>query len=475
MAGRRGFLTTAEIVEITGGSLLRGRSGDEFTGVCTDSRNILPGCLFIPLSGDRYDGHDFVDEALRKGAAGSLIGTGRRPPDDGDADAVMISVPDTLNALGDIAHFWRKRFTVPVIAITGSSGKTSTKEMAAAVASSAFHVHKTPGNYNNLIGVPLTLLQMNEQQELVILEMGTNRRGEIARLTDIAEPDIGVITNIGPAHLEGLGTIDVVRDEKADLFLHMRGRGRAVLNADDPATPLIAEILDIPQVTFGVGHEAFLRAVDIKAVAVDSMRFTIRMGKAERNVTMNALGVHQVSNALAAAAAAWCAGLPLDDICEGLARYRPVQGRMTVRSLKNGAFLIDDSYNANPASVREALRALRERKGAGRLVVILGDMLELGDRAPEMHEEIGRYLASTGVDRVYLRGDFTGSVTAGALRGGMKQEGISPAGDPAVVARDLARYVTAGDWILIKGSRMLRMEEFVDALLKTIGPAELNR
>jgi UDP-N-acetylmuramoyl-tripeptide--D-alanyl-D-alanine ligase len=470
---RTPVLMAEDVLAATGGRLLRGEPAALFHGISTDSRALSPGNLFIPLVGETFDGHDFIGDALKAGVSGILVQEGRedklgpRPP-----EAAVLVVADTLRALGDIALFWRQLFPVPVIAVTGSSGKTTTKEMIGRVLSGNRKVLKSEGNFNNLVGLPLTLFRMNGSHEAAILEMGTNRRGEIGRLTEIALPDVGVITNIGPAHLEGFGSLETVREEKGDLFRVMANRGIAVINCDDEHLDVLARRWNGERITFGFDRRSFVRAERVIAKERGRTSFTLKIGELAREVSLATVGGHNVRNALAAAAASWAAGADMEAVGRGLEAFRPVAGRMIIRRLKNGAFLIDDSYNANPASVKEALRTLKELKGAGRGIAVLGDMLELGERAGELHEETGRTVADTGVDALFLKGAFARQVASGAMERGFPAEQIFFSGHPGEIAAHLKTRLGDGDWVLVKGSRRMRMEEVAEAVIGTIGLGE---
>jgi len=462
-----------DVLKATGGSLVRQGRSVLFDGVSTDTRTITAGSLFVPLEGARFDGHDYIGQALGAGAAGVLVqrdreGILKKIP----GEATVISVGDTLKALGDLARFWRSRFTIPVVAITGSSGKTTTKEMAAAIMGREKRLLKNEGNLNNLVGLPLTLFQLNDAHEVAVLEMGTNRRGEIARLTEIAGPTVGVITNVGPAHLEGLKSLEAIREEKGDLFRVMDGRGTAVINLDDEALAPWAGKWKGKKITYGIQADADVTASRIAHEGEKGTIFNLLMQGASREILLPVLGFHNVSNALGAAAAASAAGLAFDAICQGLMAFKPVGGRMEVYRLKNGGTLIDDTYNANPASVTVALKTLQGLKGECRSTVILGDMLELGIEAEKYHEEIGRTMADTGVSKAYLRGDFARATAKGALKRGMKGDQVLVDLSTEETVAHLKACLKTGDWVLVKGSRKMKMEEIVQAILNTIGVAK---
>ncbi|OPY18353.1 MAG: UDP-N-acetylmuramoyl-tripeptide--D-alanyl-D-alanine ligase [Syntrophus sp. PtaB.Bin075] len=454
-----------ELLEAMGGTLLQGSTDSIIRGVSTDTRQLVAGNLYIPLKGANFDGHDFLDVAVKKGAGGVLVDvhhafileTGSKKTD----GCLKILVDDTLKALGDLARFWRRAVGRPVIAITGSSGKTTTKEMTAAILEQTFSVLKTEGNLNNLIGLPLTLLRMHRGHDLALVELGTNARGEIKRLTEIAEPDIGLVTNIGPAHLEGLKTLEIIREEKGDLYGTMPKSGLAVFNADDEAMAPLRRSWQGKMLTYGITSRADMTASDIAKWGESGQSFTLNAGSESTVVHLSAFGMHNIYNALAAAALSRAAGIGINEISQGLRNFHPVAARFEVHFLPNGAFLVDDTYNANPASVREALKTIQTLKGNHRSVVVLADMLELGDQAERLHETVGSEAAATDVDRLFLKGSLSRSTAAGAIKGGMTEERILFFEDPEEILDDVLSFVEAGDWILVKGSRLMKMEEIV--------------
>jgi len=302
--------------------------------------------------------------------------------------------------------------------------------------------------------------------------MGTNRRGEIARLTEIAGPTVGVITNVGPAHLEGLKSLETIRKEKGDLFRVMNNEGTAVINLDDEALAPWADKWKGKKITFAIQVDADVTASRIAHEGEKGTIFTLLMAGASRDILLPVLGFHNVSNALAAAAAASAAGLAFDAICQGLMAFKPVGGRMEVYRLKNGGTLIDDTYNANPASMAVALQTLQGLKGECKSTAILGDMLELGGEAEKYHEEIGRAVADTGVSKAYLRGDFARATAKGAMKRGMKSDQVLIDLNTEETVAHLKACLKAGDWVLVKGSRKMKMEEIVQAILGAIGVAK---
>ena len=459
-----------DVLAVTGGQLIAGNTEKTIYGISTDSRSIQQGNLFIALQGENFDGHAFVPRAVASGAAGVIVhDVSQISPEAVGRTACVVEVKDTLKALGDLAQAYRRRFSIPVIGLTGSSGKTTTKEMLSCILRQERKVLKTEGNFNNLIGLPHTIFRMNTRHEIAVLEMGTNARGEIRRLTQIAEPDIGVITNVGPAHLEGFGTVDAVCEEKGDLFFHMRPSGTAVVNLDDEAVYRVADRWSGRRVTFSMSASADVGVGDIRKNGARGTTFNLLISGGAYKVDMKVAGLHNVYNAMAAAATAVACGISPESIRQGLMMFQAVGGRMEIIKLKNGVYLINDAYNANPASVREALLTLKDLKGAHNAFVFLGDMLELGEAAREMHRRVGMLLATIGVTTVFLQGDFAGVTAAGALTGGLSDEQIIFLRDVEEQITRLKRQLRKGDWILVKGSRRMQMDRIVTRICEDIG------
>jgi UDP-N-acetylmuramoyl-tripeptide--D-alanyl-D-alanine ligase len=466
-------MTISEVLSATGGSLIRGGSEKIFHGVSIDSRKMHEGALFICLKGENFDGHHFLAAAGAAGAAGFVIQNdpGRDLSGVPEKGSVIL-VEDTLKALGGIARFWRKKLDVPVIAITGSSGKTTTKEMVAGILDTKNNVLKTEGNLNNRIGLPLTLLGLTGQHDVAVVEMGTNMPGEIACLTRIAAPDIGLITNIGAAHLEKLKSLANIREEKGALFQNMVQTGIAVINVDDKALDLLGRRWQGKQITFGWKHGADVSAHDIRKTSALGIAFRLRSGQETRQIQMQVNGEHNLYNALGAAAAAMAFGADLDSICQGLESIRAVSGRFEIKALQNGAHVINDTYNANPLSVREALKTLKALRGSGDSAVILGDMMELGNKAGQWHRKMGRAIAETGVKSLFLMGDYGCDTAAGAREKGMAAARILFCETPEQVQDHLQSLLKPGDWVLVKGSRKMKMERIVQMMTESFGLQE---
>ncbi len=460
----RASFTIPEILAATGGTLVRQGAWGTFCGVSTDSRTCQAGELFIPLTGESHDGHEFIPKALMRGARGVLAGAGFKPARPVPPEVTFIAVRDTLTALGDLARTWRARFRVPVVAITGSCGKTTTKEMIAAILAPAFQVLKNRLNLNNLIGLPLTLLELEESHEAAVVEMGMNAFGEIHRLTRIASPTVGVLTNVYPAHTEGVGDIAGVARAKGELIQALGHGARLIYNADDPWVVRLVQDFQGPQLGFGLGARAHLRARGRQPQGRDGQTARLSYEGREWPLTLAAPGLHMLYNALAATAVGLALGLTPSDTAAALGNFRAINRRSQVVTLTSGVHLLNDCYNANPGSMAMALDTLMELKDHGRAAAALGDMLELGTSAIDGHRELGRRAARLGLDLLVIYGNFRQEVAAGAAEAGLGPERIFPVDRRAEGARILREFLQPGDWLLVKGSRGMHMEELIDRL-----------
>jgi len=456
-----------EVLKATGGRLLQGKEKTSFRGISTDSRTVAEGELFIALKGERFDGHQFAIEALKKRAGGVIIEedkvrdirwNGYRP-------SAVIAVKDALHALGDIARERRRKFGTPVVALTGSNGKTTTKEMISVSLEAAFPVLKTKGNLNNLIGLPLTLLNLTEQERIVVLEMGMNVPGEIRRLTEIAEPDVGLITNIEGVHLEGMGSLERVREEKGELFRRMRQDGTILVNQDDPRVIDLASEFHGQKITFGIDHPAEVMAKEIRLQDVGGTSFTLMMEGVTLEITLPFLGGHFVSNALSAIAAASLFGIELEKVKEALEHLSPSPMRMEILHPQEGVTLINDAYNANPRSMELALEVLSQMKGKGRGIAVLGDMLELGEYSVEAHQHIGERIGELSIDFLLALGEEAPVLVESAMRHGLDSEKARIVESHTEAISMLKKMARDGDWILVKGSRRMGMEKIAEGLM----------
>jgi UDP-N-acetylmuramoyl-tripeptide--D-alanyl-D-alanine ligase len=460
------ILTIEEVLKATGGKLLQGKGNTFFQGVSTDSRTVAEGELFIALKGSRFDGHYYATEALKKKAGGVLIEEDKVGDIrwNGYRSRAVITVKDTLSALGDIAREWRRKYGTPIVALTGSNGKTTTKEMIAACLETSFPILKTKGNLNNLIGVPLTLLTLTEKERVVVLEMGMNVPGEIRRLTEISEPDIGLITNIQMVHLEGMGSLERLEEEKGELFRGMRRDGTILVNQDDSRVVNLASRYPGQKITFGIKHPADVMAKEIRLHGAEGTSFTLILEGEAIEITLRLLGKHFVPNALSAIAVACLFGVEVNRIKEALENFQPFPMRMEIVPLKGGEILINDSYNANPSSMELALETLVEAKGKGRAIVVLGDMLELGNFAKEAHQQIGKKISELPIDFLLALGEKAPVVIESAVRHGFPMEKARIVESCSEAISLLRQMIQNGDWILVKGSRGMAMEKIVEGL-----------
>jgi UDP-N-acetylmuramoyl-tripeptide--D-alanyl-D-alanine ligase len=454
------MLTLAEIADATGGTLT-GDPALEVTAVCTDTRAITPGCLFIALKGANYDGHAYAAQAVRDGAAAVLVAGGWT----GSVDAPTVVVSDTLKALGHVARYWRRKLGVKVVAITGSSGKTSTKETVAAYLGLGYHVLKTEANYNNEVGVPLTLLRLRPEHDIAVVEMGMRAEGEIAYLTEIAEPDIGIITNIGTAHIGRLGSQEAIARAKAELWNHMPPGGTAILNYDDPLAATEAGKWGGRIVTFSLtspvakvwSHDVHPEGEGQVFTVYWKPKKGIQHGRAEIHLPL--WGDHHRANALAAIATGWALG----DVPASKVWIQPEKLPGRVQTLTAGGVqIVDDTYNANPDSMKAALKAFVERPGEGYRYAVLGDMGELGDEAELAHEELGRFAAGLGLDGVVAVGKLASRYCTA------NPECVHfENGDQA--CDFLSQQLRAGDQVLFKASRAAKFETLVERLKTNLG------
>ena len=460
------ILTIEEVLKATGGKLLQGKGNAFFQGISTDSRTVTEGELFIALKGPRFDGHHYALEALKKKAGGVLIeedmvGDIRW---NGYRSRAVIAVKDTLTALGDIARDWRRKYGTPVVALTGSNGKTTTKEMIAACLGTTFPILKTKGNLNNLIGVPLTLLTLTEKERIAVLEMGMNVPGEIRRLTEIAEPDVGLITNIQKVHLEGMGSLERLKEEKGELFRRMRRDGTIVVNQDDPRVVDLASDYPGQRITFGIEHPSEVMAKEIQLRGAEGTSFTLILEGEVMEIHLRLLGRHFVPNALSAMAIACLFGVEMKQAKEAIENFQSFPMRMEVIPLKGGKTLINDAYNANPYSMELALETLVEVKGKGRSIAVLGDMLELGNFAKEAHEQLGGKVSELAIDFLFALGEEAPIVVESAIRHGFPIERTRVVESHSEAISLLRQMVQNGDWILVKGSRRIAMEKIIEGL-----------
>ncbi len=448
-------LSLSQIAEWAGGKIVAGASASEITRLSTDSRTLQPGDLFVPLRGENFDGHQFLAQAAERGASAALVDEKcdvKLP-----ANLAVVLVPDTLAAYQQIAAEYRRSLGLKVIGITGSNGKTSTKDFLAAALARRFRVTKTEGNFNNHVGLPRTILEAGAQDEIAVWEIGMNHPGEIAPLAKIARPDAAIITNIGTAHIEFMGSREAIAQEKGVLAEAVGAGGFVILNADDAFSEVIAQRTRAKVIRAGI-ERGSLRAEDIRQTSAGS-EFTVLEGAHRCRVQLPVPGLHMVQNAMLAIAAARAFGISLEEAAAGLASTPLTKARLQLREVRGVRFL-DDSYNANPESMKAALRTLIELRTEGTRFAVLGYMGELGTESERGHAEVGEAAAAFGIDRLIVVGPQAEAIARAARAAGLaKTDSVL---DAAAAAELLAEETRAGDLVLLKGSRTARMERVLE-------------
>ncbi|HUF06518.1 MAG TPA: UDP-N-acetylmuramoyl-tripeptide--D-alanyl-D-alanine ligase [Candidatus Binatia bacterium] len=454
-----------DLLAAVGGRLIGTGSATSITGASVDSRRVTPGSIFVALPGERVDGHRFVAEALRAGAAAALVERPVELPD--GLDAPIVLVPDALHALQEFAAWWRARHVVRVVGITGSTGKTIAKEIVADVLSRGLVTLRNEGNLNSETGLPMTLLHLEATHEAAVLEMSMYTTGEIARLSEIAQPEIGVVLSVHPTHLERAGSIERIAQAKAELPAALPRDGLAVLNADDPWVAAMRDVTRAPVRTFGLGSTSDVRAEDLESRGLSGTEFTLHAPWGSRRVLTGTPGRHLVPHALAAMAVAERMGIDLDDVADALAAGSRADHRMAVVEAASGATLVDDTYNASPVSVGAALDFLAETPLAPgrRRIAVLGDMLELGPDEEELHRRIGAQ-AARSADAIVAVGERGRWLAEGARAAGAARVATADdaEGAASIIERELAPG--PGDLVLLKASRGVGLERAVERLLE---------
>lgn len=458
-------ISIREAADAAGGRILRQGQKLEISGVSTDSRTIKPGDLFAALEGEKYDGHDFLADAAQKGAAALLISNTDKPLPE---NVGIIVVDDTLTALQDLAAWYLKKFSADVVAITGSTGKTTTKDMIASVLSRKFNVLKTQGNYNNEIGLPLTLFNLEPGHEVAVLEMGMSGFGEIRRLAAIAPPKIAIITNIGISHIEKLGSRENIWKAKSEILENFNNDCIAIMNDDNDLLHNAVKLMKKDKVPyriilFGTSPDAEYRAGDIQQLGEEGIAYNLYAEGQIFPIRLNAPGIHNVYNSLAAIAAGRAFGIDMQDIQAGLLDFESGSMRLNIFSIQQNIKVIDDAYNASPDSVNAALNVLKGMDGT-RKIAILGDMLELGEYSASAHRQVGKTVAESGVNILVTKGRDSCWIGEGAIQAGMNEQSIIHFENNQGVIQWLSTNLQQGDRILIKGSRGMHMEEVVSYL-----------
>lgn len=464
--------TLEEIKKITEGKVLKGDMKHCFKDISIDSRKIERGDLFIAIKGDNFDGHDFVCEALNRGADGAIIS--KRELWDGEALSdkksglmpCIILVKDTLDALQKISEYHRDKVSITFIGITGSNGKTTSKEMIASVLGTRLSVLKNEGNYNNHIGVPLTLLRLKPSHDIGVVEMGMSGLGEIRRLCEIAKPSIGVLTNISGVHLEFLGSVERVKEAKGELVDFIDQKGTVILNADDPNVMDLKKRVKGRVLTYGIGSDADMKAKNIRDLGVDGVAFLLIVEDREIEVSLPLIGRYNISNALAAAAVGAVCNIGIEDIKRGLESFRGIPMRMELCSLDD-IKIINDSYNANPSSMERAVETLSHLNKKGRSFMVVGDMLELGDSAEDAHRKIGKLIAGKSIDFLIAVGEMAAFIGEEALKNKMREKNVFLCKTVDEAVERIDKELKSGDIVLVKGSRSTRMDRVIEKLRKT--------
>ena len=449
-------LSLKEVAQVTGEEV---NSDAEifFEGVTTDSRKITSGVLFVALKGEHFNGEDFAAEALKKGAIAVLVSKSF----DKNLDGIILKVDDTLKAYAQIAGAWRNRFNIPIVAVTGSNGKTTTKDLTATALNSLGHVQKTSGNFNNEVGVPMTLLSLNENHKAAVVEIGMRGLGQIEALAQVVKPNIGIVTNVSEAHIELLGTIENIARAKGELVTEIQDGGTIILNADNVHTLAMKNLVKdgVKVLTYSIEGGADFVAKDILIGSV-STEFTLSFRGKEYNFEIPMLGRHNVSNALAAIAAGYACGLKVPDVQRGFSTLTTTKMRYEVIR-RDGLTIINDAYNASPASMRAAIRTTSEVY-SGRLIAVLGDMLELGTISEQIHREIGFELVENKFDTLITLGPLGRFIAEGAREAGLKN--IFTFDTHEAAARKILEIVRDGDTILFKASHVMHMEKIIELI-----------
>jgi UDP-N-acetylmuramoyl-tripeptide--D-alanyl-D-alanine ligase len=459
-------ITLGWLAAAAGGRLLSGDSGMRVGDIATDTRTLRPGDFFVALRGPTFDGNAFVAEAFTRGAAGALVESGFEADRALLTRGAVVQVPDTTKGLQGLASAVRRAAGTRVIAITGSAGKTTTKEAIAAFLGGRFHVVKNAGNLNNHIGLPLSLIQLRVGPDIAVMELGMNHAGEISTLVAIAEPDVRVWTNVGDAHLGFFASSDAIAEAKAEILERADAHTLLVYNADDPRVMARAAGFPSRVITFGCAEGATVRATSVEDRGVDGMRARISTPAGAATIETSLLGRGNLSNVLAAVAVAVDAAVPLGEIVAAAARLRPAHHRGAVHRLTGGITLIDDSYNSSPTALQRALEVVARETRAARKVGVLGEMLELGRASEEKHQECGRAAAHAGLRLLFtVGGPAARALANAALAAGMDSSAVTHVDRSEPASELVAHAVRPGDLVLVKGSRGIRTDLIVDRLV----------
>lgn len=453
----------AELIKAVEGQLLWGSTEQRFMGITTDSRKVSKGNLFIPLIGDKFDGHDYIEQCFNSGAAVCL--TSRPVPQVNNCSAVLVS--DTAKALRDIATWHRNKFNIPIVGITGSVGKTSTKDMIACVMAQKYNVLKTQGNFNNEVGLPLTLINLDESHEAAVIEMGMSGFGEISRLTAIAQPQIAVITNIGVSHIENLGSQQGILKAKLEILEGLKQGGLAVFNGDNAFLKGLEGKLGIRTVYYGMSEGQDYVAYNYKSLGESGTQFNIMLDNVTYEVHLPVPGVHNVYNALAAIAVGREMDIPMNTIIDGIAQYSPGNMRQNIIAF-NGIKIINDAYNASPQSMQASINVLEEISTSSRSIAVLGDMLEMGDMSKEMHYSVGEFIKDKNIDFLVTVGKDSINISKAVADSGNQTMKLHHFENNSDALKYILSIVRQGDYVLIKGSRGMKMEQIAEGIMQSL-------
>lgn len=458
-----------ELIKAVSGKIIQGDQDCLINRISIDSRTLIPGDLFFAIIGPSFDGHDFIIEAFNKGAMGAVACksvSSLLQNEEIDKNKVIVEVKDTLSALQNWSKYYKDKFKTFNICVTGSNGKTTTKEIIAHILSQEFPLLKTSGNYNNEIGIPLTLLRLNKSHKLLVAEMGMRGLGEIKTLTNFIPPDLALITNIGEAHIGLLGSKDNIFKAKSELLQSLDKDGIAIINKDDLYFFKMLEIVKGKKLyTFGIENESDIMACNIRMVSDKGIRFTLEVqNDKSREIYFPLLGRYNIYNALAASAVAFALGIELDLIERGLSSFKPLDLHMQLSNFYNGIKILNDSYNASPISVKSALETLTEVAQNNRKIAILGDMLELGEKTDFYHREVGKEVTELSIDTLITVGQGGKIIAQSSKEEGMAEERVFSfeKNEKRILAKKLLNLTKPGDFILLKGSREMKMEEILE-------------
>ncbi|MBI5417218.1 UDP-N-acetylmuramoyl-tripeptide--D-alanyl-D-alanine ligase [Candidatus Poribacteria bacterium] len=439
-------------------------------GISIDTRTLKKGSLFIAIKGEKFDGHNFIQNASLHGASGAIVDQNFVVPENIPDNFFIIKVANTIKALQEISKAYRQKFNLVMVNITGSNGKTTTKDMIHSILSTSMKTYKSEGNFNNELGVPLSLMSITADYEAAVLELGMTHKGDINLLIDLTNPKIRVLTNVGPAHLQNFSSVMDIAMAKGEIFDNMHSEDIAIINADDIFTKNIGDRLRSEKIFFGVNSEAQITATEIKSNSFDLIISAPYKYRTKINLPL--IGKHNVYNALAAAAVGITMNIAPEKIAQGLSSFIPTPGRMELCKLNDSIWVINDAYNANPLSMKSAIETFSDQASDRQKILILGDMLELGHDEINFHKEIGKQLVNSGVKYLFTYGNLACYIAEGAIGNGMKENQIFICSSHEEIENNLIKVLTGNDIILLKGSRAMKMEKILEFLKSTFNNGE---